>query len=197
MTKVNPDLTFTIEGVSGTCVIMAGADGRWHARSAIYRSADLLERGIEIQNNQSVRDVRVTFTTRNTELSAEVTGDRGETVQDYVLLAFSAEKARWTISRYMSIGVRVSNPTPVGPLNAPAPTNPGMLAAMRQIRQGIISSLPPGDYYVIALDDLSSEDTRDPTFYEPLVDHATRVTLRDGEPQTVQLRRYKLPSASR
>jgi hypothetical protein len=195
--KVNADLTFTIDGVRGSCLLTIGVqDSRWQPRSAIYRSTDLLDRPIELANNQAVRDVQVTLTTRRTELSAEVTGDQGESVQDYVLLAFSTDKARRTMHRYLGIGARVSNSMPVGPTGTPPPTNPGALASLRQIRQGIITNLPPGDYFVVALDDLASDDVRDPAFFEPLLAHATRVTLRDGEPQTVQLRRLKLPGSN-
>jgi len=37
---------------------------------------------------------------------------------------------------------------------------------------------------------------RDPAFFEQLAPLATRVTLREGEPQTVQLRRIKAPAAA-
>ncbi len=54
--------------------------------------------------------------------------------------------------------------------------------------------LPPGDYYVVALEDATIEDVHDPAFFEELVSSATQVTLRDGEPQTISLHRIKPPA---
>jgi len=69
---------------------------------------------------------------------------------------------------------------------------PGIGIAAR--RPGAVTSLPAGDYYVVAVDDAAFDDLQNPAFLEQLVPAATRVTLRDGEPQKVQLRRIKAPA---
>ncbi len=211
---VSPDLTFRIEDVHGTCVLDVSLDaGRWRAKSAIYRGADLFDRPVEIDLNQHVRDVTVTISDRRTELSADVTNDQGEASLDYVLLAFSADKARWPLQRYTAFFTRssgapsASSPTRtltaiIGTATILAPASGAVVppsgigsgvGSTLMSRAGVISTLPAGDYYVVAIDDATYEDIRDPAYLDQLVPKATRVTLREGEPQTVQLRRIKSP----
>jgi hypothetical protein len=60
-----------------------------------------------------------------------------------------------------------------------------------------ISGLPAGEYYVIALDDIETEDTQDPTVLERLTSSAIRVTLTDEAPIEVPLRRFNLADVMR
>lgn len=192
--KVNPDLTFTLEGVRGTCVLsVMSLPQPWHARSAIYRGADLLDRPMNLMDTTAIRGVQLTVTTRRTDLTAQVTDEQGQPSQDYVLVAFSADKARWSLARYSGFAVHVSDPSQLGGIFG------GMVTAQSDsianaVRAGRITSLPPGDYYVAAFEDIAFEDMRDPAMYERLYPTATRVTLRDDEPQTVQVKRLKMPS---
>jgi hypothetical protein len=203
---VNSDLTFTIEDVHGTCALglnlMANA-GRWQAKSAIYRGADLLDRPVEIGVDQHVRDVTITLSDRRTELAADVTDDQGAASSDYVLLAFSTDRPRWLLSRYIAYMTRSASSQPVPPTPAPGPGAgpPGASASATMsmsfafgatpMTTDTITTLPAGDYYVVAIDDASYEDIHDPAYLEQLVGHATRVTLREGEPQKVTLRQFK------
>lgn len=201
--KLNPDMTFTMEGVRGTCLInVTVQDPRWRVRSVLYHGADLLDRPVDLSNNHDVRDVQILVTTRRTSLTSEVTGDQGESLEDYVLLAFSTEKSRWGIGRYIGFTMRSTNPTPMADMvarqAAPNISTNGQAQAQTQTqtqaqRPSIITTLPAGEYYVIALDDVATEDSHEASFFEQLVPNASRVTLREGEPQTVTLRRIKMP----
>jgi len=223
--KVNPaDLTFTIEGVYGTCILsvgLGGSTGVWGIKSATWHGADLLDRPVDLGNQQNVRDVQVTFTTKRTELAAEVTDEQGATTPDYVLMAFSTERSRWSLYRWATASAGPAPAPPAGPgagqnasgvadgnvaMAALAATNGAILtpgsavsinpANLRRQRPGYINTLPVGDYYVVAVDDVSYEDVHDPAYLEQLVPAATRVTLREGEPQTLQLRRIKAPPSA-
>ena len=55
-----------------------------------------------------------------------------------------------------------------------------------------IFGLAPGDYFVVAVDDLEVEAARDPDTLEQLSRGATRVTIADGDPVEINLRRIKL-----
>ncbi len=206
--QVNADLTFTIEGVQGSCILTANTRGsQWHARSAKYQSTDLLDRSIELRSNQQVRGVELTLSNRQTTLTADVTDDNGTTSLDYVLLAFSTDRTRWTSPRYSAFAVR-QPPRSTQPQSQPSPTLVGRSFA-QLVPQGPGSSaglppsaarntlmwLPPGDYYVVALEDATIEDVHDPSFFEELLPSATRVTLRDGETQTISLHRIKPPAS--
>lgn len=214
--KVNPDLTFTIEGVYGTCLLsvnVGGGMGRWLLRSAMYRDVDLLDRPVEITNQQHVRDVPIVITTKRGTVSAEVTDDQGSPTEEYVLVAFSTDKNRWLLSRYLGTAVKATasqtqgrpptgsvsvsaqlNSTNLGGIVTPGPGIMGSADPNFQSRlRGVINWLPPGDYYVVALDDIGVEDVRDPAYLEQLVGHATRTTVRENEAQALQLHRLKAP----
>jgi hypothetical protein len=53
---------------------------------------------------------------------------------------------------------------------------------------GFSLTLPPGDYYVAALRDDIADDWRDPELLSTVSRGATRVSIRDGEHRTLQLR---------
>jgi hypothetical protein len=53
---------------------------------------------------------------------------------------------------------------------------------------GFSITLPPGDYYAAALRDDIGEDWRDPDVLAAISRGATRLSVRDGEHRTVQLR---------
>jgi hypothetical protein len=59
-------------------------------------------------------------------------------------------------------------------------------------RKEMISAMPVGDYYIVALDDLDMESARDPETLQQLAHSATRVSLIEGVPAEVSLRRLKL-----
>jgi hypothetical protein len=67
----------------------------------------------------------------------------------------------------------------------------------RPERPDVISGLPPGEYYVVAVDDLPLEGARDAGVLEALVSDAARVTLTDAAPMRVNLRRHAFPGSAR
>jgi hypothetical protein len=195
-------LTFTIDGVRGVCgvnVSFADSGGRWRPKSAMYRGVDLLDRNVDLDVNPQVRDLPLVVSSQRTELSADVTDDQGAVSQEHVVLAFSTDKARWPMARYVGYTVRWANP-PDATRNAvivpPTAASPASAATASQSRAPALTNLPAGEYYVVALDDATGDDIHDPTFLDQLVPKATRVTLRDGDPQTVSLRRIKGPTTA-
>ena len=60
-------------------------------------------------------------------------------------------------------------------------------------RRDSVNGLPPGEYYVVAADDLESEAVHDPLALESLSHSASRITLTDSAPAEVSLRRVKVP----
>ena len=51
-------------------------------------------------------------------------------------------------------------------------------------------ALAPGEYYVIAVDDIDAEDTQDPAVLERLTSSAIRVVVTEEAPIEVPLRRF-------
>lgn len=64
--------------------------------------------------------------------------------------------------------------------------------AARPPRDDAVSALPPGEYYVVAVDDIYADDVRDPAVLDELKSRAVRVTLGEGSVMQVDLRRLTL-----
>ena len=71
------------------------------------------------------------------------------------------------------------------------------VAAARPVRPDVVSGLPPGQYYVVAVDDLPSEGARDADVLEALAGDAVRVTLSDTAPARASLRRRAFAGSTR
>src|SRR5438445_11416845 len=63
------------------------------------------------------------------------------------------------------------------PIMAPGGTNP---------RQELITNMPPGEYFIVAPDDIDVESTRDAETLEQLSRAATRGRLAEGSPRDVK-----------
>lgn len=167
------DWTFTHAGVSGSCVIRSCNDADWVIKSVRSGAADVTDREIEFRPGADVA-LEIVLTDRPTHLLPQVTGERGASTDEYVLLAFADDRERWgEQSRYLRTFTM-----PIGD------TREARLQRDRGLR-----GLPPGTYHVIALEDLAYDDMFDPSFLESLIPSATRVTLLEGQRRVVTLRR--------
>jgi hypothetical protein len=91
-------------------------------------------------------------------------------LKEYTAIAFAQEKEKWKlVGRYVSIG---------------RPDQDGRFK---------ISGLAPGDYYIVALDSLQSNQLTDPEFLESVRPKAKSFTLREGESHTVDLKISTVP----
>jgi hypothetical protein len=68
---------------------------------------------------------------------------------------------------------------------------------MMMSQQERITGLPPGEYFVIAIDDIEGEDSQDPAVLERLTSSAIRIVLTDEAPIDVPLRRFNLADVVR
>jgi 3-oxoacyl-ACP reductase-like protein len=138
--------------------------------------------------------VQLIFTDKQTELTFQVSDERGELTREYVALVFSTDKARWTEGqRYVRTYAAVPSDVLASRMASSA-TNGGSrpAAALEQMRREQIVGLPAGEYYAVAIDDIEMESSRDPRVLEQLVSSATRVTVSEDSSSTVTLRRFKL-----
>jgi hypothetical protein len=191
--SINPDGTFRVEGVVGTCTVrVMGNLGRWNVKSITQGDADLRERLLTFDPGQQLRDVQVVLTDKRTELVLTVNDERGRPTREYVAIAFSTDKARWTeMSPYVRLLVPGPPPParPATPLRGSVDLQPPPVAE----RRDMIIGAPPGEYYVVAVSDIAGDDTRDPAVLERLAAGAERVTLSyERSPVDVTIRRIDL-----
>jgi protocatechuate 3,4-dioxygenase beta subunit len=163
---VNDDLTFELKGNPGTMrVVLAGPAPGWTIRAVRYRGSDVTDSGLEIRPSENLTDLEVELTNRVTDVSGLVTNPKGEALKDYSVIVFPQDREKWTPnSRY----VKSSRPDQDGRFK--------------------VSAIPPGEYYVIALDYVDSNDWNDPQFLDSIRGRASRFSLSEGETKSIDLR---------
>jgi hypothetical protein len=191
--SINADGTFRLHGIVGTCIVrMMGNLGRWSVKAIIQGDADLRDRVLTFDPGQQLRDVQVVLTDKRTELNLKVSDEHSRPTREYVAIAFSTDKTRWNeMSPYIRIFVPrpPSQSQPAVPLRGSADLRPPPTSEQRDM----IVGAPPGEYYVVAVNDIAADDTRDPAVLERLATAAVRVTLsHERTPIEVSLRRIDL-----
>jgi hypothetical protein len=190
--QIRPDWTFEVRHLWGSCQINAWTGGRWMLKAVMHEGVNLTDRAIEFKPGVQLRDLRIVFTDRRTELNFEVSDDRGLPTREFVAIAFRADTELWSAQRGQ---VRTytppieTEPASRGPIGGIPTGLPGPDGRSRSM----MPALPPADYFVVAVDDVSWEDLQEPEVLEELSKAAIRITLAPGESRTLQLRRIAAP----
>jgi hypothetical protein len=137
----------------------------WQLKTIRVNGVDVTDTGIGV-GSQGVNGIEIEMTNRRQQLSGTVADSRGAAVIDYAVAIFSQDRARWTapMNRYVAVG------------------RPGNDGTFR------ISTLPPGDYYAIALDGIDGSEALDPESLEGMARLATTVSLAAGDTRTLDLK---------
>ncbi|HEY0873347.1 MAG TPA: carboxypeptidase-like regulatory domain-containing protein [Vicinamibacterales bacterium] len=160
---VDTDGRFTLTGVIGPSAIRVSALPRaWAIKSIEGGQGDLAETPIHLRGGQTL-DVRIVLTNRFPTVTGRITDDRGNPVEGTALL-YPSDAERW----YDTSVLRSARPDQSGTFR--------------------LETVRPGDYLAIALDYIESSQANDPEFLESLRSRATRVSVLEGQPQTLTLR---------
>jgi len=156
--QVNDDLTFELKSRPGKMRLAFGGTAvGWSIRAVRYRGVDVTDSGIDFKPNEDIADVEIEITNRVTDLSGLVTNSRGAPVKDYSIAVFPQDRDKWTPgSRYFRSG---------------RPDQDGRFK---------LTSLVPGEYYVIALDYMDPSEWTEPEFLERIRTKATRLSIGEG-----------------
>lgn len=215
------DWTFKLEGLNGTCGAQPSSMfGRWTLKALTIRGQDLMDHLVTFESGQQYTNMQLVVTDRRTQMDLRVSGDDGQPTREYVAIAFPTDKEKWTsplrqVRTYVpqqitSITNGASTMTTTSQ-TVRVPVAPGTVTGMpppmgsvsMNMTGGMMGSperfvgLPPGEYYVIAVDDMEIEDSQDPAVLERLTSSAIRVTLTDEAPLEVPLRRFTLADVVR
>ena len=197
LATIAADWTFKVEGLLGTC----GASpqqmfGRWTVKAVTFRGQNIMDQLLTFESGQHYNDVHVVVTDKRTQLDLVVAGDDGQPTREYVAIAFPVDKTKWTMQ---SRRVRIYTPsmqmnpmigTPAGSPGASTNAGPGTNPAR-------FLGLAVGEYFLVAVDDIGTEEWQDPAVLERLSSSATRVTVTDEAPLEVPLRRVTLAEVMR
>ena len=152
---------------------------------------------VTFEPGQNLTNVQVVVSDKRSQLDLVVSGDDGQATSEYVALAFPTDKQKWT---FPSRQIRTLSPMPAtvaAAMRASMPASGPGAANLSNLQQQRIAGLPPGEYYIIAIDDIEFDDSQDPSVLEKLATNALRVTVNDDAPIEVPLRRFSFAEVMR
>jgi carboxypeptidase family protein len=163
--RVADDLTFEMTAQPGRNQIATlNLPPGWMLRSMRVDGVEVIDQGIDVTPGQRISGVDIELTTKIATVSGLVTNARGEPARDCTVVLFSTDTKRWKPgSRY----VRTARPDQEGRFK--------------------LSSLPPSDYYIVAVDNLEPGQWADAEFLERVAAGARRLSIAEGETPTVNL----------
>jgi hypothetical protein len=137
----------------------------WYLKSVTHQGTDITDTGLEFKEGGNVTGLEIVLTRRATELSGAVQDASARPVTDYVVVAFSSDRAKWGFqSRY---------------IQSARPNQEGRFS---------IKGLPPDDYIVVALDYLEAGEESDPEQLDQWRTKGTPVTLANAEAKALTLK---------
>jgi hypothetical protein len=139
----------------------------WTLKAIISGGRDVSAEPLELEADD-IAGVVITFTDKATELSGSVVAGTTGPDSTAEVMIFPADNLSWRDSGLPNRRSRTVRATKAGAF--------------------VISGLPPGDYFVVALTAESAGNWPDPKFVESVMRVATRVTLADGEKKRVDLK---------
>jgi hypothetical protein len=161
--RVDKDGHFTISGLSaGAHLIRPGGGSRsWILKSVTVGDRDVTDTPFQVRSGESLADVSVVFTDKQSEINGMLTTENGTPVPDYTVLAFPADASLW---RPQARQIMIARPDQTGKYR--------------------IRGLPPGDYYLATVDPSEQGEWFEPAYLDEHRSGAARVILGDGDVKT-------------
>lgn len=138
------------------------ASAAWGLESVLLDGKDVTDLPVLLTAETAPREVSVVIGNRWQQLSGRLTDAGGRGISDYTVMVFPVNDAYWF---YGTRRIVTTLPGTDGTfkLGGPGP-----------------ALLPPGDYYLAAVTDVSKDEQYDPAFLKSIVPSAIRVTLAPG-----------------
>ena len=165
--RVDKDGNFTIDGVpAGLHLIRPQSPMRgWMLKSVTISGRDVTDAPMELRSGQQLTGVVVAFTDRVTQLTGAVTNAQGIPATEFTVLAFPTDTSLWRAQARQIMTAR--------------PDQTGKYA---------IRGLPPGSYYVAAVDPSQQGEWFEPAYLEQQRQGAAQLTISEGDAKTLDLR---------
>ena len=163
--QVKDDWTFTVTNIFGRGRLGATLPEGWVVKAVLHNGRDITHTPIDMKSGEQLSGVQVIVTDRVATLTGELTDDNGAPLADGTIIVFAADSTRWYEgSRF----VRAGRPDQKGRYQ--------------------IKDLLPGDYFVVAVDYVEQGWWNDAEYLESLRSRAQKLTVGDGESQTIALK---------
>jgi hypothetical protein len=163
-----PDGSFQTTAMFGPTLIQVQPQRNdWYVKSVLFRGQDLVDTPVDFGVNTTVRGIEVVISTTGATVTGRVTDDRGAVVRDYAVLVYPTFRDQWFAGSRWVKNLRARS------VSAPF----------------VVTGLPPGDYWVAAIEPPDSGNPiADSDLLESLSSRATRITLGEGQTRDVSLR---------
>jgi hypothetical protein len=160
------DWSFEISGVMSTGLIrLSTTTTGWWTKSVVIDGKDVTETPIDFEPGRVYDDIRVTLTQTRAEVNGAVLDALNRPTSEYVAILFPEDPDLWF------------------------PRNRNIVAGRPdQNGQYKIPSLPPGRFLIAAVASIEAGEEQDPELLKRLASRATRITLNEGETETVTLK---------
>jgi hypothetical protein len=165
--KVNADWTFEMTGLSESRLLGGGVSEApdWSIKSVLHNGVEVIDTPINFVPGQTVDGFEIVLSRKRSELSGQISGERGAPETDATVIVFADDPARWGFAtRY----VRAVRPNQDG--------------------RYTLRGMPPHDYLVVAVKDLEPGQSQDPEFLDSLRPQAQRVSLGENETRVQDLK---------
>ncbi len=163
---VGADGSFAVTGVMpGRYRPTIGGARGWMPKSFVVNARDAMDFQIDVRPDIDVSGAMVTMTTRGTRLSGVLRDATGLPTVACTVIVFPQERNYWVPE---SRRIRATRPSTDG--------------------RYAFAALPPGTYWIVAVEDVEPGVWFDPAFLAPLTPMAVRITLGEGEQRSQDLR---------
>jgi len=143
---------------------LEGLPAGWSMRSVYQMGREITDTPMTFDGGQVLRDLQIVATDVETVVSGRITGNDDRARPDAIVVAFPADPGLWVpYSRHVKRA------------------RPGLDGSYR------LHGLPPGEYLIVATDEIDEADLLGPETLERLSAPAARLRLAAGEQKTVDL----------
>ena len=165
--RVDRSGTFTLSGVQAGSHLFRtqGSPRGWTLKSVTVDGREVIDAPVELRSGQTLSGVTFVFTDRLTEVSGTIADDRGTPITEYTMLAFPDDERLW---RAESRHIMTTRPDQNGKY---------------QLR-----GLPPGTYWLVAVDPAEQGEWFEPAYLAAHRAAATRLSLQEGDTKTQDFR---------
>jgi protocatechuate 3,4-dioxygenase beta subunit len=158
-TRVEADGRFEVTGIpAGRRAIRASnPPSPWSLKSVIVDGRDVTDEALDVRIGQRISAVQVVFTDQVATVAGSLIDARGELVYGYTVILFSSDSTTW---RPQARTIQAVQPDQTGSYR--------------------FRGMPPGDYYIAAVDDVEQGEWYDPAFLQELQAGAARLRVTEG-----------------
>lgn len=168
---VNDDFTFELPTMPAAVFVRVFPTGPgstpWTVKSIQYDGREVIDSGIDLSDGHDVSGVEIVLTNRQQIVSGAVSNAKGQPVLDATVIFFSQDSERWSgQTRFLGQG---------------RPDQNGRYS---------VRTLPAGEYFAVAVEttNMAERGANPQAFFEDLSRTAVRVTIREGETKTLDLK---------